>query len=170
MDDTNEAAGDTPAVERRWPELGMALFLLGLAALVMTDSVRLGAGWGDDGPRAGYFPFYIGLFLALAALAIGIGQLRRWGAAREVFATRAQLASVATLAVPMLVYGLALKWAGLYLCSAALIAWFMLRHGKHHKGLVAAVAAGVPAAIWLTFERWFLVPLPKSALQGVLGF
>ena len=27
------------------------------------DSLRVGIGWADDGPRSGYFPFYIGLML-----------------------------------------------------------------------------------------------------------
>lgn len=169
MDDMHTTAGSGPALERRWPELVMALFLLALAVLVMADSLRLGAGWGDDGPRAGYFPFYIGLLLAAAASAIAFGQLRRWSAAREVFATRAQLASVATLAVPLLLYVAVLRWAGLYLGAAALIAWFMLRHGRHRALLTAAVSFGVPLAVWLAFERWFLVPLPKSVLQGLLG-
>ena len=51
----------------RWPELGVALLLVVLAGLVIKDSLRVGTGWADDGPRAGYFPFYIGLALLLSA-------------------------------------------------------------------------------------------------------
>lgn len=169
MHDTHETAGQSPVVGRRWPEVLMALGLVAVGAVVAADSLRLGAGWAEDGPRAGYFPFYIGLLLGVAGASVLLGQLRRWRAAPQVFATREQLASVAKLAVPMLVYGLALKWAGLYLSSAALIAWFMLRHGGHRAWLATVVAAGVPLAAWLTFERWFLVPLPKSVLQHLLG-
>ena len=41
-------ADDTVGV--RWPELLVALFLMALAVLVITDSLRVGTGWGDDGP------------------------------------------------------------------------------------------------------------------------
>ncbi|MGV2435793.1 MAG UNVERIFIED_CONTAM: hypothetical protein LVT10_13745 [Anaerolineae bacterium] len=42
-------------------EIAVALVLMALAAVVIADSLRIGAGWADDGPQAGYFPFYIGL-------------------------------------------------------------------------------------------------------------
>ena len=44
-----------------------ALFLLA-GAIVVYDSLRLGATWTEDGPEAGYFPFYIGLILSIATL------------------------------------------------------------------------------------------------------
>lgn len=170
MHEIEQAAGDgSPVVKRRWPELLMALVLMGLAVLVIVDSLRVGAGWADDGPRAGYFPFFIGLGLLGAGTAVAVQQLRQWPTSHAAFATRAQLASVATLAVPLLVYAVALKWLGLYACSALLIAWFMVRHGKHPHALTAAVSVGVPLALWLAFERWFMVPLPKGPLERLLG-
>ena len=30
-----------------------------LAAVVAFDSVRIGHGWGADGPEAGFYPFYV---------------------------------------------------------------------------------------------------------------
>ena len=33
-----------------------------------------------------------------------------------------------------------------------------------------AVGIGVPLALFLMFERWFLVPLPKGPLEALLGF
>ena len=42
---------------------------------VITDSMRVGIGWADDGPRAGYFPFYIGLLLLGASGTIFIQTL-----------------------------------------------------------------------------------------------
>jgi hypothetical protein len=31
------------------------------------------------------------------------------------------------------------------------------------------MAVGVMAVIYLTFEKWFLVPLPKGPLEALLG-
>ncbi len=28
------------------------------------EVVKVGIGWGSDGPEAGFFPFYVGLFIA----------------------------------------------------------------------------------------------------------
>ena len=52
----------------------------------------------------------------------------------------------------------------------ALIAWFMLRHGRYRVLPTAAVSIGVPLLAFLVFERWFLVPLPKGPLEAMLGF
>ena len=44
-------------------EIAVAALFLMAGVLVMYDSVRLGSTWGDDGPKPGYFPFYIGLIM-----------------------------------------------------------------------------------------------------------
>src|SRR5260221_2385051 len=44
-----------------------ALFFLA-GAIVVYDSLRLGAKWAQDGPEAGYFPLIIGLIICIAAV------------------------------------------------------------------------------------------------------
>jgi putative tricarboxylic transport membrane protein len=156
-------------ISSRGPELAVAVFLMALAALVIVDSLRVGIGWGDDGPRSGYFPFYIGLALLGSAAWIAIGQLRRWNKL-AAFASRAQIKSVWSVLWPMVVYVALIKPLGIYAPSALLIAWFMARHGKHRWITTAAVAVGVPIVFFLVFERAFKVPLPKGPLEALLGF
>jgi hypothetical protein len=155
-------------VGTRWPELIVALLLVAAAVLVIVDSLRVGIGWADDGPRSGYFPFYIGIGLLGAGAWIALQQLLRWRQ-QEVFAHRGQLADVLAIGWPMVIYVGATALLGIYLASAALIAYFMLRHGKHAAFVTAAVALGVPLACFFVFERWFLVPLPKGPLEQWLG-
>lgn len=152
----------------RWPELLTALFLMAIGGLVVADSLRVGTGWGDDGPRSGYFPFYIGLALLASSGWIVVQALRHWRVP-AVFAERGQIALVLAIGVPMVVYVAAIKFLGIYVASALLIGWFMLRHGKHHVGTTVAVSLGVPLAFCLVFERWFLVPLPKGPLEALVG-
>jgi hypothetical protein len=57
-----------------------------------------------------------------------------------------------------------------YFTVYAILAWFMLRHGKHGVALTTAVALGVPLAFFLVFERRFLVSLPKGPLEAIFGF
>ena len=153
----------------RWPELGVALLLVVLAGLVIKDSPRVGTGWADDGPRAGYFPFYIGLALLLSAGWVALKQLLNWRA-HERFAERAQMASVWAILWPMAIYVGLIFAVGIYVASILLIGYFMLRHGKHGVALTAAVSLGVPLFFFLVFERWFLVALPKGPLEAWFGF
>jgi putative tricarboxylic transport membrane protein len=55
---------DAGAVTTRWMELITALVIVVLGLLVVYDSHRVGAGWAEDGPQAGYFPNMIGWILA----------------------------------------------------------------------------------------------------------
>jgi hypothetical protein len=163
-----EPPPEDPSVDNRGPELGVALLLMAVALLVIGDSVRVGIGWGDDGPRSGYFPFYIGLGLLGAATWVAAMQLRHWRV-RKVFATHGQLRSVFAVLVPMAVYVALIAPLGIYVASVLLIALFMWRHGKHRAPVTAAVAVLVPVALFLVFERWFLVPLPKGPVEAALG-
>lgn len=157
------------AVRTRGPELAVACFLLGIAALVITDSLRVGIGWADDGPQAGYFPFYIGLLLAASSGWVLVSELRARAADSEEFATRRQVGLVVSVLVPMVLYVALIFAIGIYIASAVLIAYFMVRHGKYKAVVALPVAIGVPLFFFAVFEKWFLVPLPKGPLEQLLG-
>ncbi len=169
MTDEKEA-GDAKVVGSRGPEVGVAAFLLALGALVVADSLRVGIGWADDGPRSGYFPFYVGLFLIAASGWTLLRGLVGSSPLKAEFATRAQLRQVLAVLLPMVVYVGLIAGIGIYVASFLLIAYFMKRHGRYGWPLTAAVSAGVPIAFFLLFERWFLVLLPKGPLERALGF
>jgi hypothetical protein len=154
----------------RWPETVVALVLMALGAIVIADSLRVGIGWADDGPRSGYFPFYIGLALLASSASVLFGALRRWRQPDAEFAGRSQLALVIAVLVPMAVYVLGMQFLGIYVASILLIGYFMKRHGRYGWPLTAAVSVGVPLVFFLVFERWFLVPLPKGFIERALGF
>jgi hypothetical protein len=156
-------------VTDRVPESAVALLLAVLAALVIADSLRVGIGWGDDGPRSGYFPFGIGVALLAASVWTALRKLRGWRSSPR-FATRTQLAGVFAVLLPMGAYVGLIVLIGIYVSSAAMIGWFMWRHGRHKLGTTLATAIGAPIVFFLVFERWFLVPLPKGPLERLLGF
>ena len=159
-----------PGPSTRGPELALAGFLMVLAGFVIVDSLRTGIGWGDDGPKSGYFPFRIGLLLLGASGWVFATTLLKWREAHPVFAERSQLATVFAMLIPMVVYVGGIAFLGLYVSSLVLIAYFMRRYGKFGWPLTAAVSVGVPLAFFLVFERWFLVPLPKGPIERLLGF
>ena len=157
------------SIGTRWPELVVAGFLMAMAVLVITDSIRVGIGWADDGPRSGYFPFAIGVLLLAASGTVFMGQLLRWRQADPTFAQREELALVIVVFIPMVVYIAAIFATGIYVASALLIGYFMWRYGKYRWRVTLPVAVGVPLVFFLVFEKWFLVPLPKGPLENLLG-
>jgi hypothetical protein len=145
-----------------------ALFFL-LGAIVIYDSWRLGAGWSEDGPQAGYFPFYIGL-LVCAASAVNFGQALLAKRDREkAFVEVGALKLVLSVLVPAAIYVGLIGWTGIYVASTVFIAFFMRWLGKYAWWKVAAVSIGNSVVFFLIFEYWFKVPLPKGPLESLLG-
>ena len=86
------------------------------------------------------------------------------------FAQSDELMRVIAMLVPITFYVLGVGLIGIYVASAVLIAYFMVRYGKYRIAPVLGVSLGVPLILFLVFERWFLVPLPKGPLEAMLGF
>jgi hypothetical protein len=162
--------GDQAAASVRTLEIVAALGIMVLGGVVIMDSLRLGMRWAEDGPQAGYFPFYIGLILVAASLVNLVRTLRDAAQARRAFVTRGQLKLVLAVLVPLIVYAALIKPLGIYLASIAFIAWFMWNLGKYSWAMIIPVAGGTMLAFFLMFEIWFKVPLPKGPIEAALGF
>ena len=153
-------------------DAAVAAVLFVLGAVVVIEARRLGAGWTSDGPGAGYFPFYIGLVICIAAL--GILVQSRLAASRDqrVFVDREQMGRVLQILLPAAAYVLLVWGLGLYVASALYIALFMVLLGKYTVLKSTVLALAVNAVLFLMFEVWFKVPLYKGALDPLrfLGY
>ena len=155
----DKPSGSDAGISTRAMEIAVALILFALGALVMFDSVRLGAGWADDGPQSGYFPFYIGLLICLSSVAtlaqVALAEWRRRAssAARSPSAQpvrrMAALRLVLSVLVPTVVYVAGIQVIGIYVASAVYIAVFMRWLGKYTWVKSAAVGVGVSVALFL---------------------
>jgi hypothetical protein len=169
MAEESKPAAEPAGISYRALDIGVALAFMVVAAIVIADSQRLGSGWGRDGPRAGYFPFYIGLVM-LASAAIVLFQAVVSRAKRKVVMENAAMLSVAKLLVPTIVYVGAIELIGIYVASVLYLAYFMRMLGRYGILPVVAVSIAIPAALFSLFEVWFLVPLPKGPLEEFLGY
>jgi putative tricarboxylic transport membrane protein len=158
------------AFRRKSAELAVAAVIFALGAIVITDSVRLGVGWQEvHGPRPGYFPFYIGLIMCVASL-VNVGRaLMVRGADNKTFVEVGQLKMVLAVLVPTALYALLVTWIGIYASSVLFIGFFMRWLGKYPWWKVVAVSLGTAVVLYLVFEKWFKVPLPKGPLENLLG-
>jgi hypothetical protein len=144
-------------------------FLAIVALVVIGEGLRLGIGWGTDGPEPGFFVFYLGVCLLFAsALTVASVAWRR--SESRPFVGRAQLRSVATVFIPAVGMVVLTHFVGLYVSGALYLASYMRWIGRHSWILIGLVAIGVPVATFLVFEVWFLVPLPKGPLESRLGY
>lgn len=165
----SEGSGGRSAFSMRTAELVMAALFATLGAIVIYDSLRLGSSWAEDGPQAGYFPFYLGVIICASSGVTFLQALLIPAAKNKSFVEVGQLKLVLSVLVPAAIYVAAIGWLGIYLASAIFVAFFMRWLGKYVWWKVAAVSIGNSVAFFLIFERWFLVPLPKGPLENLLG-
>jgi putative tricarboxylic transport membrane protein len=148
-------------------EMGVAaaMALLGLIAVI--GSLRVGTGWGAEGPKSGFFPFWIGLIVIGTSLYNLVRSYTH--GSRKLFASWMQIAQVLKVVLPLTIYVGAIPWLGIYLSSGLLIAGFMRWIGRYGWPLTLAISIGLPVIAYVTFEMWFLVPLPKGPIEDMLG-
>lgn len=152
----------------RAAELITASVLVLLGGVVLSDAVRLGIGWGTDGPKSGFFPFWLGLILIVACGVIVVQAIRR--APHKPFLTRAQLGPVLKVLAPATGMVALTHVLGLYVASAIYLGFYMRWVGRHSWLAVLVLSISVPVATFLIFEKWFLVPMPKGPVEHWLGY
>jgi hypothetical protein len=163
---TQESSNSGPS--HKSVEVGVALLVMAFGIIAIAGSVSVGIGWGAEGPRAGFFPFYIGVAIVIS------GVVNLWNAVRPdapggIFAEWSQLWQVMLVVIPATIYAFAVGFIGIYISSAIFIAWFMRWLGKYNWAMVAPVAIGMPIIVYIVFEKYFLVALPKGPIEQWLN-
>jgi putative tricarboxylic transport membrane protein len=152
----------------RAAELVTASVLIFLGGIVLFDAVRIGVGWGPDGPRSGFFPFWLALIMVIVCGVILVqAALDHRG---KSFVSREQLNSVLKVLWPATAAVALMHFVGLYVASALYMGFYMRWVGRHSWVAVVVIALGIPIGSFLVFEKWFLVPMPKGPLEQWLGY
>ena len=152
----------------RSTEVIVSGIFLALAGVVLVNAIQLGSGWGMSGPESGFFPFWLALILGVASL-LNIFQALRTAGGERAFISRTALAGVLKVGLSALAYVMLTEFVGIYVASALFLACFMRWLAGHGWSRCIAVGLGVPAVIFVLFEKWFLIPLPKGVLERFLS-
>ena len=155
-------------------DLVTAAVLMLLSGVVIYDALRLGTGWGNEGPQSGFFPFWLGALLALVSVVLFFQALHRRSG--KPFVTGDRFVPVLKVLVPLAGFVVLTDppgpWPGLglYVAAGLYLGFYMRWVGRHHWHTVVALATAVPIITFLIFETWFLVPMPKGPVEAWLGY
>ena len=168
MENSKEAAHR--AVRIGTMDVIVAALIFTLGALVVYESYRLGSGWDENGPQAGYFPFYIGLLVCISSAVVFVQSLLRFKSDVRVFVRQDQFGQVLVILLPSAVYVLGIQLIGIYVPSAVFIGLFMKIVGKYSWLRSTVICLAVSVIAFLLFEVWFKIPLPKGPFETLIGY
>lgn len=145
-----------------------------IAAVAMFDT-RKGAlpdvaGGAPGGLSGGFYPFWSAAVLFAFGGLVILRSLTTPQAATGVFKDRQSIASVLTLAVPMVVAAALIPYLGFYLMTALYMGFFAAVLGRYKWYWILAIALLFPLVIYLIFEVGFRVSLPKSIFYDQVKF
>jgi hypothetical protein len=166
----SETPASRPVVATRSVDIAVSLMLLGVACLLGWDSWRIGMSWADDGPQAGYFPFYLSVLMGAASVYGLVRALLARAAESGAFVLRDQFGRVMQVFVPTLLFCVGTQFLGLYVASFLLIAGFMWWIGNIRIWVSLLTSFLFTAAMFLTFEIAFDVIMPKGPLEAFFGY
>ena len=152
-------------------EIAVAALLAALGGLIIYESVRLGPGWGEQGPQPGFFPFTLAILLAAAALGVLVKSVKAPDT-QPFFEVQQEVTDLLKVGIPIFVAIAILRWAGLYITSGLYVTFFMAWYGKFrwHEALAGGIA--LPVILWLVLRHGFNIAMPMSVFyrMGVLPF
>lgn len=144
-----------------------------VAALVMTvgatvlvrEAHRLPVGWTGSGPGAGFFPFWLAIGVGICAALIFLRSLRATAPDNgRPFIPPAAWRPLLIAFLPMAGMIALVKYLGIYLGGALYLAGYMRFVGRHRPLSILLVSILLPLSLFLIFERWFILPMPKGSI------
>lgn len=148
--------------------VAVAIFLVG--GVMMMDGYRIGMGWADDGPKAGYFPFRTGAIICISSVVVFLRAIFANRRNDELFVSWGSFKQVLCVLIPAFFYVLATQFIGIYVASALFIGGFMRVMANFNWFKVISVSIGITVMLFWMFEIQFMVPLPKGPLESLFGY
>ena len=143
-----------------------AVLLLALGAGYAWVAARSYTYWGAHGPGSGFFPFWLGVAMAILAALLLVGAVRRTEPGQSWIPRGHGLVRLASVVGASALFIVLMPVLGMTL-TTALFLLGLLRFLEGHTWAVAlGVALATSAGNWAIFIWWLGVPFPL----GPLGF
>jgi hypothetical protein len=140
----------------------VAVLLLGLGVIVGWDSFRLGSGWSQEGPQAGFFPFAMALIAVVGCVVIIRQALAGTSSVKggKPFVPAGGMRPVLTVFIPACGMILLTEVVGLYVAAMIYLAAYIKGVGGYRWRIVLLVSIPIPLLFYWVFEKIFLIPMP----------
>jgi hypothetical protein len=148
----------------RKADLVTSALLLACALAFSAGALKYYDYWGEGGPGPAFLPFWLGLVMALLALAMLVRNLKDKNAGEAWLPEgKARRRVVAVIGITIL-FVVLLKVLGMVVASALYLAVLMRYLERNPWPLTAAVALGAAGVNYLVFAYWLKVPFPEGIL------
>lgn len=153
----------------RKANLGLAIFMFIIGAIVIYDAVRLGWRWDPGfGPGAGYLPFYLALGVLICEGIVIVKQVRQLaseGPGDKPLIGEGGLKPILWVLIPSFFMVVLTSVIGLHFAAFVFLFFYMRVVGKIGWLECVLVSVLVPLSLYIIFDRLFLIPLP----DGMIG-
>lgn len=152
-------------------EIGVIVLLVALSGLIFYDSVRLGPGWGEQGPQPGFFPFALTALMLFGVAGVTLLAVKAPDR-RPFFEVSQEVEDLLKVGIPIVFAVAAIRWLGLYVTSGLYLAFFMAWYGKFRWYWAILGGLLLPLALWLSLRLGFNISMPMSVFyrMGILPF
>lgn len=146
-------------------EIFVAVLVILVAAITIGDSARIGFGWEEYGPAAGFVPFWLGVLMTVSALVVIVTALRR-PQNRRFFVADPGMWEVGKVLLTSTLLTVGIASIGAYFATIVYVALFSRWLGKHRWPTVVVFAVAISLAMFWGVEKGLKISLPKSPLYG----
>jgi hypothetical protein len=142
----------------------VAAIILCLGLVVGADALRLGSGWGMDGPRPGFFPFMMVILVVSGCVIVMIQAVKGTSSVKgsKPFVLPGGLKPVLTVFIPACGMVLLTEIVGLYIAAMIYLVGYIRWVGGFHWRTVLLVSIPIPLIFYWIFDKFFLIPMPMG--------
>ena len=148
----------------RTADIVVAAILMAIGMLVAYDALRLGAGWGLEGPKAGFFPLLMSILVVGGCIIIIRQSVTGTSSVKggKPFMPPGGFKPALTVCIPALGMVIATEIVGLYIAAMIYMAAYIRWVGRFRWRTVLLVSIPIPLLSYVVFEKLFLIPLPMG--------
>ncbi|MEE9276605.1 MAG: tripartite tricarboxylate transporter TctB family protein [bacterium] len=151
--------------------VALVLFFGGLGVAWKSAELPIGI-LPREGPGGGFLPFWLSLGISAVAVVVFLRTFINRPAegeegAEEVFITREGVVDLLRVGIPGLLMILLIDVISIYLAAALFVFYCLYYVGRHGLITCTLVTLGAPFGVFLIFEKFLIIPLPKGYLEFV---
>lgn len=148
----------------RTADIVVAVVLMAIGLFVTYDALRLGAGWGLEGPKAGFFPILMAILVVGGCIIIIRQAVTGKSSVKgeKPFVLPGGLKPVLTVFIPAAGMVLLTEVIGLYIAAMIYLVGYIRWVGGFRWRTVLLVSIPIPVIFYWLFDKIFLIPMPMG--------